>query len=231
MPSVLTDDEIKDRIRKFEVLIDEAQKQGANVDGVKQNLETAITKYDSSDSQSAHLALVDARSQLSGEVRSLKNGRKYLFQMAIYGIWPILYGLAWFVVLAYTLLYWPPLGLKIPAQPFGVPAWAALVAGLGACVQIFVDVVSDVKDDGIVQGFRRDWYVVLPFVSLVFGVVAYMLVGQGMLSLSGQSTSSTSGSQTDLLFIITFLSGYSTDWFMGKLAALTSSTTQTSTKS
>ncbi|HMD78671.1 MAG TPA: hypothetical protein VKF39_01655, partial [Nitrososphaerales archaeon] len=100
-----------------------------------------------------------------------------------------------------------------------------------ACVQIFVDVVSDVKDDGVVLGYRRDWYIVLPFVGLMFGVLAYMLVGVGLLSLTSGSASTTSGNQTDVLFIVTFLSGYSTDWFMGKLSDLTSSKAQSSTKS
>jgi hypothetical protein len=230
MPSVLTDDEIKDRIRKFEVLIDEAQKQGADVKHVEATLQGAVTSYYNNKSDDAYLALMNTRVELSQIVQGLKD-RKYLYLWAIYGIWPIIYGLVWFVFLGYTLLYWPPFGLKVPTQPFGVPAWAALVAGLGACVQIFVDVVSDVKDDGVVQGFRRDWYIVLPFVSLVFGVVAYLLVGVGVLSITSGSSSATSGSQTATLFIITFLSGYSTDWFMGKLSALTSSTAKSSTKS
>jgi len=223
----------------MEVLVDEAEKHGADVTNVIAQLQHVNTAYKGSDLAETDNELLVAKDLLSkslGGIHKTKylgiNTGVLMFKFAIYGIWPLLYGMAWFIGLGCLLIFWPVVShaIKIPVQPIGVPAWAALVAGIGACVQIFVNVVADIKDDGIVTGDRRDWYTVLPFVSLIFGVIAYMLVQVGALSFSSTANLNTaSGNQTFVLFVFAFLAGYSTDWFMGRLADLEGKS-QSSTK-
>ena len=128
-----------------------------------------------------------------------------------------------------------------------IPLWAAWAAVLGSSVQIFVGVVGDYKDDGMVTEYKRLWYLVVPLVSFAFGILAFLLVQAGFFDISGgtitlnqalnqtitttiqastnQTVSQTmSQSATTALavpFIICFLVGYSTDWFIATLGKLT----------
>ncbi len=167
----------------------------------------------------AYKSLMDGHISLGQAINGLSRFRRYLFLSAIGGVGPTLYALAWFVLLAAGLFLWPQPGLVLN-QTLGFPIWPSLVAGIGSTVQIFVGVVADIKDDGIVLGFKRLWYVIVPFVSLAFGAISYMLVQIGVLSLTTQNLTTTGGNQIYVFAIIAFLAGYSTNRFLGKLADL-----------
>lgn len=237
--SVLTEAEVKDRIKKLDALIDEAQKQCAGVkrsssDGTGPKpdpsndalgnaiiyQEQAIDNYRKGKLNEAHISLIESRVALAQALKGLTKFRRYLFLFAIYGVWPALYALVWFIALVISLFLWPLPILSHANQTLGVPAWPSLVAGIGAAVQIFVGVVADIRDDGIVLGYKRLWYIVLPFTSLAFGAISYMLVQIGNLSLTGQNLNPAGGNQLYVLVIMAFLAGYSTDWFIRKLADL-----------
>jgi hypothetical protein len=122
----------------------------------------------------------------------------------------------------------------------GVPLWASLIAVAGTSVQILIGVANDYKDDSMVTDYKRLWYIVLPFISFVFGFIAYLLTTAGFISitlgqissnqsanlstLSGLSSNLTGGSSVSpsaILIIICFLSGYATNWFMELLLKYT----------
>ena len=83
--------------------------------------------------------------------------------------------------------------LELALELLGVPLWAALFGGLGACVQIQLGVVADIRDDGVVSDYKRVWYFILPLVALVLGYFAYILIDLGLVTLGspqgGQSAS------------------------------------------
>jgi len=58
----------------------------------------------------------------------------------------------------------------------GVPLWAALFAGVGACIQIIMTLVGDIKENGVVSEHRQLWFAALPLIALVFGYLAYILI-------------------------------------------------------
>ena len=100
---------------------------------------------------------------------------------------------------------------------------AALVAGIGASIQIMVDVTNDVKANGYVEKYRRMWYMLLPIVGPVFGILAYIILFLGFLSLNGV-TAQQLGKQPFSVILVCFLAGYSTEWFMSVLGNLTKTT-------
>jgi hypothetical protein len=125
----------------------------------------------------------------------------------------------------------------------GVPLWASLIAVAGTSVQILIGVANDYKDDGMITDYKRLWYIVLPFISFVFGFIAFLLTNAGLISitfgqissnqsanistLSGLSSNLAGGSSISppaIFIIICFLAGYATNWFMELLLKYTSDT-------
>jgi hypothetical protein len=111
----------------------------------------------------------------------------------------------------------------------GVPLWAGLFAGVGACIQIIMTLVGDIKEDGVVSEHRQLWFAALPLVALVFGYLAYILIDLGVMTLAGPQSSSTATGGTQSLqsagigskILICFLAGYATDDFIKKLTSTT----------
>lgn len=111
----------------------------------------------------------------------------------------------------------------------GVPLWAGLFAGVGACIQIIMTLVGDIKEDGVVSEHRQLWFAALPLVALVFGYLAYILIDLGVMTLAGPQSSSTATGGTQSLLsagigskiLICFLAGYATDDFIKKLTSTT----------
>lgn len=171
-------------------------------------------------------------------------------------IYKIVNGMGWMERIAYNVSLWgiSPIGLAIIAMIISfslivyrgsfvildVPLWASFIAVIGASVQILIGVVNDYKDDCKITEYKRLWYIVLPFVSFVFGFLAFLLTNAGLFSLtSGQITTNQSISMAAIsglpsgltggsiinppaiLIIICFLAGYATDWFMGLLLKYT----------
>jgi hypothetical protein len=146
----------------------------------------------------------------------------------LYGYYPLLAATLFFLLYASLLTLWPILGqIKVPLpilgpikpHAFGVPVWAVLFAGIGACVQIMIDITNDLKKSGYVEKYAKIWYMFLPIVGPVFGFLAYVLLSLGFLSLSG-ITAEQLGKATFSVIVVCFLAGYSTEWFMRQLGKL-----------
>jgi hypothetical protein len=75
----------------------------------------------------------------------------------------------------------------------GVPLWAAIFGGLGACVQIFMGLGQDVRDDGFVSDSRQFWFIILPFVAVILGYLAYILVDLGVMTFGGTPLNTAMG--------------------------------------
>jgi hypothetical protein len=188
----------------------------------------AIDSVDQGKVDEAGKHLIETSEAIASSVRALKRRDRYWFISTIYCVVPIVFAAAWLIVFSSILFFWPFSSSFHPTQSLGLPAWAGPIGGIGACVQILISVVADVKNDGYSTEYRRVWYTVLPLVGLVFGFIAYMVYEVGLLSLAQTASTSSSGSQVFLPALITFLAGYSTDWFMGKLDTLTSGTKSSS---
>jgi hypothetical protein len=105
------------------------------------------------------------------------------FVIAKYGLSSLLYGMLAAIAFGY-LLFFKDTNLVVK----NVPIWAALIAGLGASAQIMVGTVADIKATGIVQGYKRIWYISLPFLAAIFGFIAYILTDLGTLGITGSGT-------------------------------------------
>jgi hypothetical protein len=113
---------------------------------------------------------------------------------------------------------------KLPSTIIGIPLWAALLGGIGACAQIFHGLIDDVYYYGIVRDENHFRYVILPLMSPIFGYIAYILMDLGVVALGG-SKSETTLSAGDVLIegrvIICFLAGFATSNFLKKISEVT----------
>jgi hypothetical protein len=235
-PIVWTEDEAKAEIRKFDVLIDMANAAGANVTVAKASLLAAVRAFGAGNLNDVFCRIVETREELNESVKKIVCGfcpvrplnylaQKVRFVWPLYGFWPLLDATCFLFFYAFLLTLSPVLAqIKIPflnikPHGFGVPIWSVLFAGIGACVQIMVNVTNDVKTNGFVQKVRRMWYYLLPIVGPVFGFIAYVLLSLGFLSLSG-ITAEQLTKTTFSTILVCFLAGYSTEWFMGVLGKL-----------
>jgi len=213
-------EDIKRTIIKFENFIDLANRAGTNVDQVKDLVFRAIDKLKDNDLDEAGKHLIEARVKLGNALNGLKSWKKYwYFLLPIYGIRPAGYAVIWLIIAGYLLIFWS--GSKAwltswlgPIQSLGVPAWAGLIATIGSSVQILISVVEDVKIYGYVKIHKRLWYFSLPFISAIFGFIAFICVQLGLLTIGNVRIVS---SPSLLPLLICFLAGYATDWFMARL--------------
>ncbi len=231
-------------IKKYAVFIDDALKVGANVaatqgtgaESIQDNAKTlqgkprtaadlllmAIDSFDQGKFDDAGKLLIKSSEAIASAVRELRRRDRFQFIMNIYCVWPLVYGAGWLIVFGLLLFFWPFSPSFHPTQSLGLPEWAGPIGGIGACVQVFISVVADVKNSGYSLEYRRMWYSVLPLVGVIFGFVAYMVFEVGLVSLGQTASIPTKGNQVFFPVLITFLAGYSTDWFMAKLDVLAS---------
>jgi hypothetical protein len=246
-------DEAKAAIRKFDVLIDMANAAGADITDAKLSLLESVTSFDAGDIDDVFKKIVETRAQLDVSIRSIgkKDPRRLLnrlsnyleknlkFVWPMYGFWPLLDATFFLFFYAILLAFWSNhyfaqiiisyfKAWNVKPQGFGVPIWTVLFAGIGACIQIMVNVTNDIKTNGYVEKVRRMWFYLLPIVGPVFGFIAYVLLYLGFLSL-GTITAEQLGKATFSVILVCFLAGYSTDWFMQQLGTLISQST-TNTK-
>jgi len=242
---VWTKEETKDQIKRLENQLSVAIKQHAEGNAVA-DVQTKIEKANDLFSKDQDFLqtqdlLIDAKNELSGVINKLSGWRKFAYFASIWGVVPASYAVgvglvASFIALAYfgdrTIL-----GV--------VPFWACWIAVIGAAVQIVVGVVKDYKDDGMITDYKRLWYLCLLPVSFGLGFIAFFLVQGGLITITqGQfiinpnlNMTATSGlaNQTAttgtvsqattyglaLPFVLCFLAGYATDWFLAQLGKLT----------
>jgi len=214
--------EVESWLKKLEILLDNAKRCGLDNTDVNNGFETlkqARGKYyaTAQDLSGAYEDLRVANNSLTDALAKARVGPiptlKYLsFQSMIYG-WTALatstIAAIIFILLLFRYegmnmnhltdplitipLHW--LSWSLPSKLLDVPLWAALFGGLGACVQIQLGVVADIRDDGVVSDYKRVWYFILPLVALVLGYFAYILIDLGLVTLGspqgGQSASIT----------------------------------------
>jgi hypothetical protein len=119
---------------------------------------------------------------LQAETTHIIPSKKYLsFQSMLYGITPMIISIIAAVIFSSLLWLYGLHGIP----PVSVPLWAALFGGLGACVQILIGLVADIRADGVVSEYKRIWYMILPIVALIFGYLAYVFADLGVLTLGG----------------------------------------------
>jgi hypothetical protein len=173
-------------------------------------------------------------------VNRLDHRWKFQYYASLWGALPITIGVLGIVISLVLIAQYgtaPPL-LKI------VPLWAIWVASLGASCQILVGVVKDYKEDSLISEYRRTWYIVVIFVSLAFGFLAFLLLQMGLITISqGQfminptnvtatvnattttttpTVSTTYAGSLALPALVCFLAGYATEWFMSLIGKITS---------
>ena len=204
--------EVESWLKKLEILLDNAKRCGLDNTDVNNGFDTlkqARGKYYAAaqDLSGAYEDLRVANNSLTDALAKARKGSiptlKYLsFQSMIYG-WTALatstIAAIIFILLLFRYegmntnhlteplitipLYW--LSWSLPSKLLDVPLWAALFGGLGACVQIQLGVVADIRDDGVVSDYKRVWYFILPLVALVLGYFAYILIDLGLVTLGG----------------------------------------------
>ncbi len=226
--------------------VNEVKVKGLKADEVEEELISANKSFsEKQDLVDAQDRLIKVKNNLSILVSALRRRYRWNYLISIWGIVPILTAAVGLIVSFIAIKYFG--GSTIMA----VPVWASLVAVIGASVQIFVGVVKDYKDDCMITAYKRLWYVVILPVSFAFGFIAFLLIQAGLLNISqGQfvlnqavnqtittttitqigtnqtvtQTATQSGTATNLVvpLIVCFLAGYATDWFMGLLGKITS---------
>jgi hypothetical protein len=231
----------------FKQHVDEVQVNGLKADDVRKELVLANDNFSKDqDLVSAEDNLIKGKNDLSLLISKLSRRRYRLnYIISIWGIVPILTAVIGLIGSFIALKYFGS------STIMAVPVWASLVALIGASAQIFVGVVKDYKEDGMITAYKRLWYVVILPVSFAFGFIAFLLVQAGLLNISqGQivlnqavnqtittttvtqvgtnqtitQTATQSGTVSNLAvpLIVCFLAGYATDWFMGLLGKIAS---------
>jgi hypothetical protein len=244
--SVWTKDEIEQQIRRIDHELSVAVKQRAsetNAKAVEEQLDSAIDSYSLDKLVTTEETLIEAKGRLIELVNGLNPWRRFAWFVSIWGTAPISCGIAGVILSSYFLSRsgtYAIMGV--------VPIWACLVAVMGASVQILVGVVKDYKTDHMITDYKRLWYFVIIPVSFAFGFVAFLLIQAGLITVSqgtfvinpinetvvstvtnqtasgGAVTQITTSTTYGLAFpmILCFLAGYATDWFMGLLGKITS---------
>lgn len=191
------------------------------LDTIRKHLKDAADGYKEGDLTKAQMSIFQARSTLLTSVNEHWKGwagqlkRYWSFILPLYGGKQIFYGLATLVVSLWLLISVEALTL---ASPLNIPSWALLAGALGASTQILISTAGDIRDHGYVARHQRVWYLTLPPIGIVFGLVAFILFKLGLPSLDVSADSNIY-----LPFLLSFLAGYATDSFMERLSRLAKS--------
>lgn len=198
--------EIENKLKKLEILLDIAARCNIDVDKearsdqpaqpdttktydtANKRLMSAYKKFYTTDPNLNEiyedLSYVNNRltKALQKETQGLIPSKKYFsFQSMLYGLTPMIISIIAAVIFSLLLWFY---GL-CAISPASVPLWAALFGGLGACVQILIGLVGEIRTGGVVCEYKRIWYIILPIVALIFGYLAYVLADLGLVALGG----------------------------------------------
>ena len=136
---------------------------------------------------------------------SIPSARTLSYFSKLYGFYAIAFGIVSTALFDFLLFSYPN------ESALGVPLWSAFFAGMGSSIQILIGVLRDLLDDGLVTGYRRPWYIVLPFLAAIFGYVAYLL-------LSSSTFTFDICSQKGSIALICFAIGFTTNWIVRELS-------------
>jgi hypothetical protein len=170
------------------------------------------------------------------ELRMALTGKWYWvrlvhFKAKIYGLYPLISSCFCFLLFTGLLFKYPDTSIdpklridlvyiEIPSTVIGVPLWSAFFGGIGSCAQIFARLRSELWWEGAMSDESYMQCIILPWMSLIFGYIAYVLMDLGVIALGGST--SDAGSSLDIMqfktrIIVCFLAGFATDKFLTKL--------------
>jgi hypothetical protein len=129
----------------------------------------------------------------------------YFFKL--YGLYAVIY--AMLAVLFFSLLIYKYSEVII----LGVPLWSTFFAGLGASAQILTGVADDLRRYGLASRYKRLWYMAIPLLAMVFGYMAYLILGSGLIALDGSSER-----RAFTIMFLCFLTGFLTKWMINRLS-------------
>lgn len=152
-------------------------------------------------------ALNDSKHKV-GQLR-VHSLRTMSFIFKLYGLYAAAFGLissTLFIALIYLHS-----GLTV----LEVPLWSTYFAGLGSSAQILSGVAEDVRSNGMALRYKRMWYIVIPVVAMIFGYMAYILMGSGVVAFNVNSQERVLSTM-----VVCFITGFSTNWAVGRLSGL-----------
>ncbi|MCE8428699.1 MAG: hypothetical protein J5U19_09950 [Candidatus Methanoperedens sp.] len=231
---VWKEEELKLQIRSLENQIFITQKQGGELSKISSalcDLKSAVEEFAAKNFTKTEKHLIDIKKGLNEIIHELPPWRKITYFVSVWGLIPIATAISAGIISFYFLN-----SMSNATIGLGVPLWASLVAVIGASVQILVGIINDYREDSMISHYKKLWYLVLPFVSFVFGFIAILLIQAGLINITiGQPSlnqtmniseltnlakGETSIYPSSFSIITCFLAGYATDWFMGLLGKL-----------
>ncbi len=218
------DKQIRSFENQFSLIAKRNIKNTDKIKEIKESVMDLIVNFEENDICQLEENIIDTKEKIYQAINKMTRWEKTFYFSSLWGLTPI--GTA---IIAMILSFYLISSIG-SFDILGVPIWASLIAVAGTSVQILIGVANDYKDDCMITEYKRLWYIVLPFVSFVFGFIAYLLTDAGLISLTNQNLNVSSSSLISvstisppaISVILCFLAGYATDWFMGLLLKYTS---------
>jgi len=129
------------------------------------------------------------------------------FFFKLYGLYAILFGILSCILFGYLIYGYAAVTI------LDVPLWASFFAGLGSSAQILTGIMDDLIRKGTAVRYKRIWYVALPFLSLIFGYMAYLLFNSGLIAFNVDSRNITFSTM-----FACFITGFLTSWLINRLS-------------
>ena len=150
-------------------------------------------------------AINEAKIKIKGSRFHSLRTISYFFKL--YGLYAVIF--AMLAVLFFSLLIYSYSEVII----LGVPLWSSFFAGLGASAQILTGVADDLRRYGLASRYKRLWYMAIPLLAMVFGYMAYLVLGSGLIVLDGGSEK-----RVFTIMFLCFLTGFLTKWLINRLS-------------
>ncbi|MGB9939424.1 hypothetical protein [Methanosarcina sp.] len=236
-PLLWTDADFSTQIKLFEYQLFMLLKISKEIDitTITDNLKKVYDDYKDGKYYDAEKKIISLKKDIYELINNLDWKEKVRYFALLWGIFPIGYAIISMIISFSLIIYNGSYSI------LDVPLWASCIAVIGTSVQILIGIVNDIKDDDIITEYKRFWYVVLPFISFVFGFISFLLLKAGLISMTlGYITTNTSanisafsGFSSGLInelsvspppaavILICFLSGYATEWFINLLKTYT----------
>lgn len=131
--------------------------------------------------------------------------RTISFLFKYYGIYSIIYGLLSAILFAVFIYNYGNIKIQ------NLPLWSAFYAGLGSSVLILCGASKELRRNGYITTYKRGWYIPLPAISLIFGLVVYILFNIGLIEKGADSVERVS-----LTILICFLTGFVVSWLIDR---------------
>lgn len=152
-------------------------------------------------------AINEAKFKVKGSRFHSLRTLSYFFKL--YGLYAVTF--ASLAVALYSILIYRYSDVSV----LGVPLWSSFFAGLGSAAQILTGVADDLRRYGLASRYKRLWYMAVPLLAMVFGYMAYLAFGSGVIAVGEPSES-----REFSIMLICFLTGFLTKWLIGWLSRM-----------